>query len=89
MSGAGCKPDLMEKHDIIIVGGGQMGLALGYYLKRAKADFLILDAGEAAGGAMAPWLGSLRLFSPAGYSSLPGWLIPPPAHEGKSQRKST
>jgi cation diffusion facilitator CzcD-associated flavoprotein CzcO len=41
----------MEKHEIIIVGGGQMGLALGYYLKRAKADFLILDAGEAAGGA--------------------------------------
>jgi thioredoxin reductase len=86
MSGAGCKPDLMEKHDIIIVGGGQMGLALGYYLKRAKADFLILDAGEAAGGAWRHGWDSLRLFSPAGYSSLPGWLMPPPAHEGYPTR---
>jgi len=33
----------LDTHDIIIVGGGQMGLALGYYLRRAKADFLILD----------------------------------------------
>jgi cation diffusion facilitator CzcD-associated flavoprotein CzcO len=40
-----------------------MGLALGYYLKRAKADFLILDAGEAAGGAWRHGWDLLRLFS--------------------------
>ncbi|WP_051955711.1 ArsO family NAD(P)H-dependent flavin-containing monooxygenase [Beijerinckia mobilis] len=76
----------MEKHDVIIVGGGQMGLALGYYLKRAKADFLILDAGDEAGGAWRHGWDSLRLFSPAGYSSLPGWLMPPPRHAGYPTR---
>jgi hypothetical protein len=29
MSGAGCKPDLMEKHDIIIVGGARWALRSG------------------------------------------------------------
>ncbi|MDZ7587648.1 MAG: ArsO family NAD(P)H-dependent flavin-containing monooxygenase [Parasphingorhabdus sp.] len=76
----------METHDIVIIGGGQMGLSLGYYLNRAKADFLILDAEEGPGGAWRHGWESLRLFSPAGYSSLPGWLMPPPAHEGYPTR---
>ena len=62
----------METHDIVIIGGGQMGLSLGYYLRRAGADFLILDAEGGAGGAWRHGWASLRLFSPAGYSSLPG-----------------
>lgn len=72
----------MPKHDITIIGGGQMGLALGYYLLRAKADFLILDAEDGPGGAWRHGWDSLRLFSPAGYSSIPGWLMPPPQHRG-------
>tara|TARA_R110000868_G_scaffold212918_1_gene462792 strand:- start:479 stop:703 length:225 start_codon:yes stop_codon:yes gene_type:complete len=39
----------LDTHDIIIiitVGGGQMGLSLGHYLRRAKADFLILHREE-------------------------------------------
>lgn len=72
--------------DVVIVGGGQMGLSLGYYLQRAKADFLILDAEDGPGGAWRHGWDSLRLFSPAGYSSLPGWLMPPPAHEGYPTR---
>lgn len=63
-----------------------MGLALGYYLHRIKADFLILDAEDGPGGAWRHGWDSLRLFSPAGYSSLPGWLMPPPAHEGYPTR---
>lgn len=76
----------METHDIIIIGGGQMGLSLGYYLRRAKADFLILDAEHGPGGAWRHGWESLRLFSPAGYSSLPGWLMPPPDHKGYPTR---
>lgn len=76
----------MENHDIIIVGSGQMGLALGYYLRRAGTDFLILDAEHGPGGAWRHGWDSLRLFSPAGYSSLPGWLMPPPGHEGYPTR---
>lgn len=63
-----------------------MGLALGYYLRRAKADFVILDAESGPGGAWRHGWDSLRLFSPAGYSSLPGWLMPPPAHKGYPTR---
>src|SRR3546814_5118983 len=63
-----------------------MGLSLGYYLRRAGADFVILDAEAGPGGAWRHGWDSLRLFSPAGYSSLPGWLMPPPAHEGYPTR---
>lgn len=76
----------METHDIVVIGGGQMGLSLGYYLRRAGADFLILDAEDGPGGAWRHGWDSLRLFSPAGYSSLPGWLMPPPAHKGYPTR---
>lgn len=77
----------MENHDIVIIGGGQMGLALGYYLKRAGASFLILDAEAGSGGAWRHGWQSLRLFSPAGYSSLPGWLMPPTTHQGYPTRE--
>ena len=57
---------MMQSHDIVIIGGGQMGLSLGCYLQKAKADFLILDAEDGPGGAWRHGWGSLRLFSPAG-----------------------
>ncbi|KAG5719476.1 hypothetical protein E4T56_gene4569, partial [Termitomyces sp. T112] len=50
------------------------------------ARFLILDAEAGSGGAWRHGWQSLHLFSPAGYSSLPGWLMPPPAHEGYPTR---
>ena len=34
----------MHTFDCIVVGGGQSGLATGYYLRRKKLDFTILDA---------------------------------------------
>lgn len=74
-------------HDVAVIGGGQMGLSLGYYLHRAKADFVIFDAEDGPGGAWRHGWDSLRLFSPAGYSSLPGWLMPPPAHDGYPTRE--
>lgn len=62
--------------DVIVIGGGQAGLAAGYYLRRAKLDFVILDDQDAPGGAWRHTWPSLRLFSPAEYSSLPGRLMP-------------
>ncbi len=85
-SSAGSRPDRVETHDIVVIGGGQMGLSLCYYLGRAGADFLILDAEDSPGGAWRHGWDSLRLFSPAGYSSLPGWLMPPPEHKGYPTR---
>ncbi|MDZ7628496.1 MAG: ArsO family NAD(P)H-dependent flavin-containing monooxygenase [Parvularculaceae bacterium] len=77
---------LTETHDVIVVGGGQAGLATGYYLRRAALDFLILDAGTQAGGAWRHGWKSLRLFSPAAYSSMPGWPMPARAHGGYPTR---
>ncbi|MFI7464937.1 ArsO family NAD(P)H-dependent flavin-containing monooxygenase [Nonomuraea sp. NPDC049646] len=68
--------------DVVIVGAGQAGLAAGYYLRRAGVDFVILDAGQAPGGAWRHAWPSLRLFSPAQYSSLPGRMMPIPADGG-------
>lgn len=66
--------------DVVVIGGGQAGLAAGFYLRRAGLSFSILDADTQPGGAWRhPWP-SLRLFSPASYSSLPGWRMPSTAN---------
>ncbi|UVE96811.1 ArsO family NAD(P)H-dependent flavin-containing monooxygenase [Dietzia sp. B32] len=66
----------MTHHDIVVIGGGQSGLAAGFYLRRAGADFEILDASDGPGGAWPHTWPSLRLFSPADFSSLPGRRMP-------------
>ncbi|MCZ0983031.1 ArsO family NAD(P)H-dependent flavin-containing monooxygenase [Streptomyces diastatochromogenes] len=63
--------------DVVVIGGGQSGLAAGYHLRRLGLDFAILDARQTPGGAWPQTWDSLRLFSPAAYSSLPGRLMPP------------
>jgi putative flavoprotein involved in K+ transport len=61
----------MQSYDVIVIGGGQAGLAMGYHLQKAGHRFLILEAGEHAVGSWANYYESLSLFSPAQYSSLP------------------
>lgn len=73
--------DAEHVHDVVVVGGGQAGLAAGYFLRRAGLDFAVLDAGEAPGGSWTEYWDSLRLFSPAEHSMLPGWWMP--AEEGQ------
>lgn len=63
-------------HDVIIIGGGQAGLSAAYYLRRTDLEFIIFDANDQPGGAWRHGWDSLRLFSPALYSSLPGWPMP-------------
>src|SRR5690606_18982789 len=69
-----------RRRDVVVIGGGQSGLAVGYHLRRALrasgAAFVILDAEAGAGGAWRHGWDSLRLFSPALWSSLPGWPMP-------------
>lgn len=65
----------MEKFDVIIIGGGQSGLAMGYYLRRTSLSYVILDNQNEAGGGWSHTWNSLRLFSPAQWSSLPGMLM--------------
>ena len=61
---------------VVVVGAGQAGLATGYFLRRTGLSFMLLDAEEGPGGAWRHGWASLRLFSPAEWSSLPGWQMP-------------
>jgi cation diffusion facilitator CzcD-associated flavoprotein CzcO len=61
--------------DVVVIGGGQAALAVAYYLRRTAASHVLLDAGSAPGGAWQHTWASLRLFSPAQWSSLPGRLM--------------
>lgn len=67
--------------DVVVVGGGQAGLAAGYHLRRQGFDFAVLDGDPAPGGSWQHMWDSLHMFSPAGYSSLPGHLMPAQAGE--------
>lgn len=62
--------------DVVVIGGGQAGLAAGYHLRRQGLDFVILDAQSTPGGAWQHAWDSLHLFSPAAFSSLPGRPMP-------------
>lgn len=62
--------------DVVVVGGGQAGLATSFYLRRAGIEHRVLDREPEPGGAWRHTWPSLRLFSPAAYSSLPGWQMP-------------
>jgi putative flavoprotein involved in K+ transport len=62
--------------DVVVVGGGQSGLASAWYLRRAGLSHVVLDDQDRPGGAWLHTWPSLRLFSPASYSSLPGWPMP-------------
>jgi putative flavoprotein involved in K+ transport len=68
-----------ERFETVIVGGGQAGLATGWHLARRGRPFVILDAGERVGDQWRARWDSLRLFTPARYSGLPGMGFPAPA----------
>jgi putative flavoprotein involved in K+ transport len=65
--------------DLVVVGGGQAGLAVSWYARRAGLDHVVLDDSPEPGGAWPRTWQRLRLFSPAEHSSLPGWPMPVPA----------
>ncbi|MEQ1581323.1 MAG: ArsO family NAD(P)H-dependent flavin-containing monooxygenase [Steroidobacteraceae bacterium] len=67
---------MSARHDVIVVGGGQAALATAYFLKRAGLSFVLLDAEDGPGGAWRHAWQSLRLFSPATWSSIAGRPMP-------------
>lgn len=62
--------------DTLVIGAGQAGLAAAYHLQRAGLRVTILDSAQRPGGSWPHYYQSLRLFSPARFSSLPGLPFP-------------
>ena len=71
--------------EVIVVGGGQAGLAIGYFLAQQGRQFAILEAAEEPAAAWRARWDSLKLFTPARYSSLPGLPFPgdPDSYPGR------
>ena len=62
--------------DVLVIGGGQAGLVMGYYLAEDRRRFLIVDAGAEIGQTWRSRWDSLRLFTPAQYDAVPGMPFP-------------
>ncbi len=67
--------------DVLVVGGGQAGLAMGYQLTQRGQRFEIVDAGPEIGHVWASRWNSLRLFTSARYDNLPGLAFPASSDE--------
>jgi putative flavoprotein involved in K+ transport len=69
--------------DVLVIGGGQAGLAMGYHLGLRGLRFQIVDSGTEVGSA---W-DSLRLFTSGRYDDLPGLRFPADAdsYPGKEE----
>jgi putative flavoprotein involved in K+ transport len=58
--------------EVVVIGGGQSGLATAYALRREGVTPVLLEAADRPAGSWPHYYDSLTLFSPARYSSLPG-----------------
>jgi putative flavoprotein involved in K+ transport len=65
-----------QRVETVIIGGGQAGLAVGWHLARLGRPYVILDACERVGDSWRTRWDSLKLFTPARYSGLPGMAFP-------------
>ncbi len=74
-----------ERREVIVVGGGQAGLAIGHLLAQHGRRFTILEAADAPAVAWRERWESLRLFTPVRYDSLPGRAFPgdPDSYPGR------
>ncbi len=67
------------RKSVIVIGGGQAGLSVGYHLQRQGVeDFVILDAAPRIGDVWRRRWDSLHLFTPAMYDGLHGMRFPGP-----------
>src|SRR2546421_5214151 len=65
-----------ERVEVVVIGAGQAGLAIGYFLARAGRRFLIVDGADSIAAAWRSRWDSLVLFTPRRYDSLPGLAFP-------------
>jgi putative flavoprotein involved in K+ transport len=63
-------------YDVLVIGAGQAGLAMGYHLAQQGLRFAILERGDSIAPAWRERWDSLTLFTPRRYSALPGLPFP-------------
>ena len=70
-----------------MIGAGQAGLAMGYFLAKEGRHFTILEASDSIGSAWRTRWDSLVLFTPRRYDSLPGLPFPgdPDGYPGRDE----
>ena len=68
-----------ERIETVVIGGGQAGLSVGHHLAKRKRPFVILDEQRRVGDNWRRHYDSLRLYSPARLSGLPGMAFSAPA----------
>lgn len=61
--------------DVLVIGGGQAGLAAGYFLRRSGVCFVLLERDARIGNSWRRRSDSLTLFSPRAFSALPGLTV--------------
>jgi len=62
--------------DVLVIGGGQAGLAMGHHLARRGLGFQIVDSGAEVGSSWGSRWDSLQLFTSGRYDNLPGLPFP-------------
>jgi FtsP/CotA-like multicopper oxidase with cupredoxin domain/thioredoxin reductase len=75
------------RREVVVVGGGQAGLAIGHFLAQQGRDFTILEAAAQPAAAWRERWDSLKLFTPARYDALPGLAFPgdPDRYPGRDE----
>ena len=63
-------------YEVVVIGAGQAGLTMGYYLAQQGRRFVILERGDSVASAWRERWQSLTLFTPRRYSALPGLPFP-------------
>ena len=76
-----------SRFDVAVIGAGQAGLAIGYFLAEQGRRFTILEASDSIGAAWRGRWDSLVLFTPRRYDSLPGLPFPgdPDGYPGRDE----
>lgn len=69
------KEKRMTRLDVLIIGAGQAGLALGYHLQKTRLRFQLVERHDHIGASWRERYDSLVLFTPRAYSALPGLAL--------------